>query len=328
MNQEKIWLSILIPVCNVEPWLSECIESIVSQSTTGVEVLALEDCSTDNSLEILQEIARSSAVPIRLLRHQTNSGISVARNTLLDHAQGEYVWFLDSDDALEPAAIEQLRQVVTTHSPDLIMCDFRVWREKQKYKHRWRGENQVSSFSGTCGQLQTNADDLFKGLYSAGNLHIWSKISRRSLWNGLRFPEGKVMEDIVLTPRLALRTKTYFYQPSVWVAYRQRKGSILSTYSEKKIDDMSQACSGVLKEWLTVHPDLSPSARFAFIYFCIKTHICVSRNVRLSYKNPEMALSLYRQRLFEHIGCSKANLYWEYIRRGWFVRLNRFILEH
>jgi glycosyltransferase involved in cell wall biosynthesis len=328
MEKENPWLSILIPVYNVEAWLKDCIDSVTSQIMSGVEVITLEDCSTDNSLEVLQKLVDQSAAPIRILRHEKNAGISAARNSLLKSAQGDYIWFIDPDDALEPNAIDQLRQLITEHSPDLIMCDFRVWRENQKMKHRWRGENQVNSFSGTRGQLQTNSDALFKGLYFAGNLHLWTKIAHRSLWDNLRFPEGKVMEDIVVTPRLALKVKTYYYQPSVWVAYRQREGSILSSYSEKKIDDMSQSCSGVLNEWLTQHPDLSRAAQFAFVYFCVKTHICVSRNVRNFYKNPEAALSIYRQRFFEHIESSKANLYWEYIKRGWFIRLNRFIAEH
>lgn len=328
MEKTNHWLSILIPVYNVENWLEDCIHSVASQIVPGVEIITLEDCSTDNSLEVLQQLADKSTTPIRILRHKKNRGLSAARNSLIEAATGDYLWFLDSDDALQPGAINQLQQVIKQHSPDLILCDFRVWRENQQPKHRWRGENQVSTFTGSINCLQSDPIKLFEGLYRAGNLHLWSKISRRSLWNELRFPEGKVMEDMVVTPRLALRAKSYIYQPSVWVAYRQREGSILSSFSEKKIEDMSQACAGVLAEWTREYPNLSSSARFAFSYFCVKTHICISRNVRSLYKNPETALDIYRQRLFEHIGWNKANLYWEYIKRGWFIRLNRFIVEH
>jgi glycosyltransferase involved in cell wall biosynthesis len=328
MARENPWLSILIPVYNVEAWLKDCIDSVTSQIISGIEIITLEDCSTDNSLNVLQQLVDKSSTPIRILRHEKNRGLSAARNSLIEAASGDYLWFLDSDDALQPGAIHQLQQVIKKHSPDLIMCDFRVWREHQKPKHRWRGENQVSTFTGRENRLQSDQVKLFEGLYRAGNLHIWSKISRRDLWNDIRFPEGKVMEDMVVTPRVALKAKTYFYQTSVWVAYRQREGSILSSFSEKKIDDMSQACAGILNEWITVHPNLSRPARFAFVYFCVKTHICISRNVRSLYKNPETALNIYRQRFFEHIGWSKANLYWEYIKRGWLIRLNRFIAEH
>ncbi len=322
------WLSILIPVYNVEKWIEDCIHSVISQLIPGVEVIALEDCSTDNSLNRLRQLVSTSNANIQILQHEENRGLSAARNTLLEAATGEYLWFLDSDDALEPGAIAQLQTIIKQHAPDLILCDFRVWREHQKPKHKWRGENHVSSFSGQQGCLQQDAISLFKGIYHAGNLHIWSKISRRSLWEKLRFPEGKIMEDMVVTPRLALRATTYFYQPSVWVAYRQREGSILSSVSEKKIDDMSLACAGVLNEWVTQHPNLSRPARFAFVYFCVKTHICISRNIRQLHQDSDAILDLYRQRFYKNIGWNKADLYWEYIKRGWLIRLNRFILEH
>ncbi|WP_049632421.1 glycosyltransferase family 2 protein [Cellvibrio sp. pealriver] len=329
VHSSKPWLSILIPVYNVADYLQECLDSVITQVIPGVEIIALDDCSTDDSLERLQRIAESAKTPINILRHAHNRGLSAARNTLLDHARGEYIWFLDSDDALHPGAIEELQQVVWQHEPDLVMCDFRVWREHQRFKHKWRGEDHTATFAGKKRQLLTDPLKLFEGIYKERNLHIWSKISKRSLWGtDLRFPEGRVMEDMVVTPRLALRVKTYFYQPSVWVAYRQREGSILSSSNQKKIDDMSVACEGVLDLWLKHYPQLSRKARFYFSYFCVKTHICVARDMRSLYNNPTPDLSVYRERFFEHIGWGKRELFSEYIKRGWVLRLRRFIQEH
>lgn len=326
------WLSILIPVYNVEPWLRDCLQSVISQVPTavdaqdGIEIIVVEDCSTDHSLALLQQLIDESPCPIHLLRHPVNRGLSAARNTLLEAAKGEYLWFLDSDDALHPGAIAELHQLVSAHVPDLVMCDFSVLRDHQQPKHRWRGENHVTTFAGVKQTLCHEPMVLFEGIYRARNLHIWSKVSRRVLWGSdLRFPEGKVMEDMVVTPRLALRAASFFYQPSVWVAYRQREGSILSTFSQKKIDDMSQACGGILELWLMKYPQLPRRARFEFCYFCVKTHICIMRNLR-SLNHAD--LTLYRQRFFEHIQWGKTALCWEYIKRGWFIRLNRFIYEH
>ncbi|HCS65652.1 MAG TPA: glycosyl transferase family 2, partial [Cellvibrio sp.] len=245
------------------------------------------------------------------------------------NARGDYVWFLDSDDALHPGALAELQQITRQYLPDLVLCDFRVWREQQRWKHLWRGENHTATFAGTKRKLLTDPLTLFEGIYKERNLHIWSKISKRSLWGtDLRFPEGRVMEDMVITPRLALRVQTYFYQPSVWVAYRQREGSILSSSSQKKIDDMSIACAGVLDLWLKHYPQLSCRARFYFSYFCVKTHICVARDMRSLLKNPSPDLSVYRARFFEHIGWGKRELFREYLKRGWFLRLKRFVQEH
>ena len=325
----KPWLSILIPVYNVDAYLHECLESVVLQILPGVEIITLDDCSTDHSHRLLQEFAEDSVVPITILRHDQNRGLSAARNTLLDNARGDYVWFLDSDDALHPGALAELQQITRQYLPDLVLCDFRVWREQQRWKHLWRGENHTATFAGTKRKLLTDPLTLFEGIYKERNLHIWSKISKRSLWGtDLRFPEGRVMEDMVITPRLALRVQTYFYQPSVWVAYRQREGSILSSSSQKKIDDMSIACAGVLDLWLNHYPQLSRRARFYFSYFCVKTHICVARDMRSLLKNPSPDLSVYRARFFEHIGWGKRELFREYLKRGWFLRLKRFVQEH
>lgn len=325
----KPWLSILIPVYNVEAYLQECLESVVLQIIPGVEIIALDDCSTDNSYQLLKTFAEGSIAPITLLRHDHNRGLSAARNTLLDNARGDYVWFLDSDDALQAGAITQLQKIVHQYLPDLVLCDFRVWREQQRWKHLWRGENHTATFAGIKQKLLTDPLKLFEGIYKERNLHIWSKISKRSLWGtDLRFPEGRVMEDMVVTPRLALRVQTYYYQPSVWVAYRQREGSILSSSSQKKIDDMSIACTGVLDLWLKKYPQLSGRARFYFSYFCVKTHICVARDMRSLHNNPTPDLSVYRERFFSHIGWHKRELFREYLKRGWFLRLKRFAREY
>ena len=325
----KPWLSILIPVYNVEAFLRECLESVMAQVVPGIEIIALDDCSTDSSHQLLQEFAEDSIVPITILRHDQNRGLSAARNTLPNNARGDYVWFLDSDDALHPGAIAELHQIVRRYSPDLVMCDFRVWREQQRWKHVWRGENHTATFAGAKQKLLTNPLTLFEGIYKTRNLHIWSKISKRSLWgDDLRFPEGRVMEDMVITPRLALRVQTYFYQPRVWVAYRQREGSILSSTNQKKIDDMSIACAGILELWSKKYPQLSSRARFYFSYFCVKTHICVARDMRSLHKNHYPELDLYRARFFSHIGWGKTRLFMEYLKRGWLLRLRRFVREY
>lgn len=321
------WLSILLPVYNVSAFLDECFASIFQQQLDGVEIIAINDCSTDDSLIKLQAIARAASAPVTILQHAQNRGLSASRNTMLEASQGDYIWFLDSDDALHPNAVAELRSIVGQHAPDLILCDFNVWRTNSTLKHQLRGENHKKTFTGPAAQLLSDPEALFEGIYLARNLHIWSKISRRELWGeDLRFPEGKVMEDMVITPRLALRAKSYFYQPQVWVAYRQREGSILSTLNIKKIEDMSTACAGVLPLWLEKYPQLSSRARFAFCYLCIKTHIVITRDLRKLQKNPD--LTIYRQRLFSHMHISKPGLYWQYIKRGWILRLIRFLFEH
>jgi glycosyltransferase involved in cell wall biosynthesis len=332
------WLSILIPVYNVEAYLTECLESVCSQAQllptdAVIEIIALDDCSSDSSLTALKEFAAQSSTPIKILQHEHNQGLSAARNSMLDAAQGTYVWFLDSDDVMEPDAIQQLRSIVDQHNPDLVMCDFRVLREQPRLKHKWRGENHRTAFIGTPNKLLDNPIELFYGLYKKGELHAWSKISKRVLWgDDLRFPVGRYMEDMATTPRLALRAKTFFYCPEVWVAYRQRQGSILATPSIKKIADAAIGSDGVLALWLEKYPHVSSKAHLAFSHYCARTHYVVMRDLqrlkpinRQEYTHQKQH---YRQQLFNNIHWNKNELCWQYCKRGLLSRLLRFLVKH
>ena len=217
------WLSLLLPVYNVEPYLRQCVESIASQADEGVEIILVEDVSTDGSKALLLALQDELKGRLRLLQHGSNSGLSAARNTMLEAATGDYVWFFDSDDVLAPGALADLKSVIARDRPDLVMCDFMVLRERIQLKHRLRGELHRRTFQGPSDATLTDRSGLIHGLLEAGQLHAWSKISRRSLWGeDLRFPTGKYFEDQVVMPRLALRADSYRYVPRVWVAYRQR----------------------------------------------------------------------------------------------------------
>ena len=238
------WLSVLVPVYNVLPYLHECLASVVEQAgdDKGVQVLALDDASTDGSWALLQELALRWPGRLQLLQHAHNGGLSAARNTLIDAAQGNYLWFLDSDDKLLPGAIERLRAIVQTQAPDVVLCDFSVWREHPQLKHRLRREQHRRSFEGPVRQLVHDRCALVAGMLATGQLHAWSKISRRALWGqDLRFPLGRYFEDMATMPLMALRAQSFYYEPLPWVAYRQRASSILASISLPKALDQSAA---------------------------------------------------------------------------------------
>jgi len=309
------WLSILLPVYNVGAYLSDCFASLMMQDLSGVEIIAVDDQSTDDSFSTLEEWAASAQLDLRLLRHTQNQGVSAARNTLLDAATGEYLWFLDPDDVLAADAVSQLKKIIALHSPDLIMCDFKRWRP-DVVKQRER-ENHLSSFGGPSGVLLNDGELLFKGLYTKGRLHPWSKISKRSLWDEtLRFPEGRCFEDVVVMPRVALRAHSYFYQDSVWVHYRQRPGSIIATPSLKKIEDMSVSVSGVLDDWLSRYPHLNSAARSAFNVFCIKIYTKVIKDlVKINQLQPEI-LNIHRSYFYENIETNRLGLAVSFLSTG------------
>lgn len=238
------WLSILVPVYNVQRYLRECLVSVVEQAgdDAGIQILVLDDCSSDGCWALLQEFAQRWPGRLQLVQHVCNGGLSAARNTLIDAARGDYLWFLDSDDKLLPGAIERLRAIVQAHAPDVVLCDFSVWRECTQLKHRLRGEHHRRSFEGPARQLVHDRCALVAGMLAAGQLHAWSKISKRALWGqDLRFPPGRYFEDMATMPLMALRAQSFYYEPQPWVAYRQRETSILASMSLAKALDQSAA---------------------------------------------------------------------------------------
>ncbi len=321
-TEARPWLSLLIPVYNVEAWLRACLASVLSQADAGVEILMLDDVSTDGSAALMQTLAEENPGRLTLLRHQRNSGLSAARNTLLEASRGEYLWFLDSDDELMPGAIADLVAIVQGHAPDLVLCDFRTLRERMKRKHVWRGELHRSSFDGPGDRLLSDRSALLQGLFALGQLHSWSKISRRALWgDDLRFPVGRYYEDMYTTPALALRATSYVYAPRVWVGYRQRGGSILATLSPRKIDDMMQALAGLPARLDAQQPPIGTAARFALANYAGRGFVSAARFMARHADGAALARCL--QQFQANSPLSAAALLRAYLARGWLWRACR-----
>lgn len=319
------WLSILVPIYNVADFLDDCLMSIMPQLDDGCEVILVDDASTDNSLTIAQDWAERFPTKITLLQHEKNQGLSAARNTMLEVAKGDYIWFLDSDDRLSPHSVAKLKQVTQQHNPDLVICDFEMLRSKRQLKHKLRGEHHKNVFNGSQRQLATDKEALINGLFAAGQMHIWSKIAKRQLWDtGLRFPVGRYFEDIYVTPKLALLATNYYYQPEVWVEYRQRKGSIMSTKTTlvqmKKNKDLSEAMLGFNDELQKHGVTLSDKARFHIGYFCAKNFIGACKTTPKAEQSNSETLMHYLQSWQASSPIPARSLISKCNEKGWFVR--------
>lgn len=325
------WLSILIPVFNVEKYLGECLASVLEQCDAGVEIIVLDDQSTDGSFQLAQKIAASTSHNLRVLQQEKNGGISIVRNQLLAAAGGSYIWFVDSDDVIAGDAIAELREIIAAHSPDLIMCDYCLWRTELTISTKFfagtrQAQRHVSSFAGKSNSLQIDQLHLFAGLYKKGKLHIWSKIFKREAWcSELAFPEGRYFEDMAVSPLLALKVNTYYYVPKIWVYYRQRAGSILAVPSLKKIEDMNAGVNGVLSIWLQKYPEMSISARFIFVNYCVKIFYFSLKELKKLGAYNATNVAHFRLQLLHNAQCNKWQLIGLYVRSGELFRLLKLL---
>lgn len=209
-------ISVTVPVYNTAPWLARCLDSICTQSYTNLEILCVNDGSTDNSAEILEEYAAKDA-RIRVFA-QENAGLSAARNTALEHATGEWVTGVDSDDYLLPDAYENALSSATNEI-DLIFFGVCCVDERDN-----------SLIPNSYFNLPTD------GTYKmspklAGKLNVcfWSKLWRRTLIedNKLRFPVGLVHEDEAMYYLACPYVRKIAICSSIGYGYMQRQGSIM-----------------------------------------------------------------------------------------------------
>ena len=123
---EKMKVSILVPIYNVENFISRCLESLFSQTYSNIEYVFVNDCTPDNSMTILSDMLQkypSRATMVKIINNPENQGIAIVRNTLLENATGEYILFVDSDDWIEKDMVENLVERATSTDADIVGCD-------------------------------------------------------------------------------------------------------------------------------------------------------------------------------------------------------------
>src|SRR5690606_8777138 len=129
-RQNNPLVSVIVPVYNVEQYLDECLNSIRQQTYENIEIIVVEDCSTDDSLNTLTKHLKDPRV--KLIQHEKNSGLSAARNTGIDAAKGDYIMFADSDDLVHLSLIELCVKYAISNDADLITYEFKAFEDDIK----------------------------------------------------------------------------------------------------------------------------------------------------------------------------------------------------
>lgn len=206
-------VSIILPVYNVEKYLSACLDSLLAQTLKEIEIVAVNDGSTDGSLQILQ--AYQSLNPEKLFIFSTeNHGVSRARNYGFAHSHGEYVWFVDSDDFVEPDACRLLYEKATADGNDLVL--FRYYNVDSETGVR-------KEYIASCHNQNFRVADKPYEL-PAISPYPWIKFIRRDLFNGLCFPEGIRFEDLPVAYLLAVKARSIGYVDQCFYNYRKNVG--------------------------------------------------------------------------------------------------------
>lgn len=231
--------SIIIPVYNVQSYLAEALESVIHQTYSNLEILIIDDGSTDGSGEICDEYAvKDNRIHVI---HQENKGLSAARNVGLDMMTGEVVAFLDSDDAYYPEFVEKMIAAMIRNQADLVICRY----ASRETSERMRSDDLEYTGPSIPAGIYDRKQALEARLNGKINNAVWNKLYRKSIWSHIRFLEGHVFEDWdTIYKILNLSDITVVLDESLYF-YRVRSESICSTFSWKNFSDMMYISSRV-----------------------------------------------------------------------------------
>ena len=231
-------LSIVIPVYNTEAYLPACIGSVLDPSCDEVEIILVNDGSTDGSETACRDFCSRFPERIRMVTTE-NGGLGAARNVGLEMARGEFVLFLDSDDSLAPGAVPEMLAELGPER-DIVICDFVCVDPQGKVLETLPGCKRSGAVS------LKDYPELLLELPSGCN-----KICRRSLFldSGIRFPGRVWYEDLRTMPKLYPLAGTIRYMPRAWYRYLQRGGSIMHAGKAERNLEIIAAVDGVLADF-------------------------------------------------------------------------------
>ena len=237
-NGTEPTVSVIVPVYNVLPYLREALDSVIHQTYSKLEIVIVDDGSTDGSGAVCDEY--KSDARVRVI-HQENRGLSGARNTGLDLMTGEYVSFLDSDDAFYPEMIETMLAALIDRDADMVSCGYAIVETEGKLKYAKTVE-YVKAEKETVLDKEKAFSAMMEGRYT---FCVWNKLYRKKLWESFRFSEGAVCEDIIAAPRILEQCGKIAVVPLTLICYRKRTDSITSMNTIENVMDRINAY-----EWL------------------------------------------------------------------------------
>lgn len=213
MNDKEYKVSIVVPIYNVENYLDRCIESIVEQTYSNIEILLVDDGSSDRS-GIIAENWEKKESRIKLI-HKENGGLSAARNTGIDNATGDYLIFVDSDDWIDRTMVEKL--VKGLKDADVVCCGMKQSDGYECEDLPWISDNIIISGKEAVNLLVENT-------YLTS--HVQRNIFPKRFFDSERFPEGKIFEDIRTTHKLFLQANKVCIIQDCLYYYFMRANSI------------------------------------------------------------------------------------------------------
>lgn len=242
MLSNMVMVSIIVPVYNVAPYLKRCVDTIIVQTCSNIEIILIDDGSTDGCTAICDELAKEDERIVVI--HQKNAGLSAARNAGLDIAKGEFVVFVDSDDWIHPRYVEKLLDDMQVHQCKMAIGEMR------------RCQNMESFDEMTGHSIKILREEAIPRMLKGEWISAWGKMYHCSLFDRVRFPVGRNNEDYAILIYLFEQCEKVCYTKDVIYYYYLREGSITqAVLNDHSFDEVVNGkevwdyCCGRYPQW-------------------------------------------------------------------------------
>lgn len=269
MNNELI--SVIVPIYNVEKYINKCIDSIINQTYKNIEIILIDDGSTDSCCKICDEYEKKDN-RIKVI-HQENAGLSEARNAGIKVSKGEYLAFVDGDDYILEDMLQYLYDLINETNSEISVCNFiRYWGDdKQLVEYDIAREKIVLNKIQALKEILKN--DLLKSF-------AWNKLYKKSVFEDVRYPKGMKMEDVATTYKLISNSEKIVIGKMPKYYYVQREGSILSTNSTSMYIDYYKAVLERYKFLKERYPSLKKQNVNTLINFLIGMNLVKDKKLK------------------------------------------------
>ncbi|MDD6478700.1 MAG: glycosyltransferase family 2 protein [Oscillospiraceae bacterium] len=245
----SVLISIIIPVYNSEKYLYQCVDSVLKQTYSNLEVILVDDGSTDLSAQICDEYAAKDN-RVKVI-HKSNGGVSDSRNCGLNIAKGEYIAFVDSDDYMDLSLCETVMKIFSNYNVQIVSFDYIAFKENGK----------IVNLSEKIENKVLNKEESIRELL-LGNINSYypNKVFKHHIFDNVRCPVGRIWEDLATTYKLFLKADNIYTLNKKLYFYRQHKNSITKTITEKALVDIFVAKYERYNKIKDIYPDIAELA--------------------------------------------------------------------
>ena len=293
-------ISVVVPVYNVSKYLPTCLDSIVNQTYEDLDIIVVDDGSTDDCPRICDEYGQRDT-RIRVI-HKTNGGLSDARNVGIEHAKGQYITFVDSDDVIAPDMVAYLYDLLVKYDADMSSCQMMRIEEK--------GERIQDAHDVDDQFIQGGTEVCMEAFLTNSNFNAvaWSKLYKTSMFRDVKFPKGKWHEDVFTTYRLVAQCQRIILGSEQKYLYRYREGSIMTVFFKPSHMDAIEGKKAQNSFVESCFPSLAKYSRAGIVYAANVCSLRMARSGDIHASYVKEMQSLYRRYEWNYLCYSRSRI--------------------